>query len=57
MMQSQINAIAQDHVEMTSPDGRKSIANDDVIVCAGGVLPKDILESAGIAFTTKRGEA
>jgi thioredoxin reductase (NADPH) len=57
MMQSEINAIAQDHVEMTSPDGKKSIANDDVIVCAGGVLPKDILESAGISFTTKRGEA
>jgi thioredoxin reductase (NADPH) len=57
MLQSQINTIAQDHVEMTSPDGKKSIANDDVIVCAGGVLPKDILESAGIAFTTKHGEA
>lgn len=57
MLQSQIDLIDESHVELSSPTGRKSIANDDVIVCAGGVLPKDILESVGIEFSTKRGEA
>ncbi len=57
MLQSQIDLIAESHVELTGPSGRKSIDNDDVIVCAGGVLPKDLLESIGIEFSTKRGEA
>ena len=57
MLQSQIDLIDESHVELSSPTGRKSIANDDVIVCAGGVLPKDLLESVGIEFSTKRGEA
>lgn len=57
MLQSQIDLIAESHVELTGPSGRKSIDNDDVIVCAGGVLPKDLLESVGIQFSTKRGEA
>jgi len=56
MMQSQINAIAQDHVEMTSPDGRKSIANDDVIVCAGGELPTPMLKKMGVQVDTRYGE-
>jgi thioredoxin reductase len=57
MLQSQIDRITASHVELTGPSGRKSIDNDDVIVCAGGVLPKDLLESVGIEFSTKRGEA
>lgn len=57
MLQSQVDLIDESHVELSSPNGRKSIANDDVIVCAGGVLPKDLLESVGIEFSTKRGEA
>jgi thioredoxin reductase/ferredoxin len=57
MLQSQIDLIDASHVELSGPSGRKSIENDDVIVCAGGVLPKDLLESVGIEFSTKRGEA
>ncbi len=32
-----------------------SLPNDAVIVCAGGVLPIDLLRKAGIDFETKRG--
>lgn len=57
MLQTQIDAIDQDSVALVTPSGRKQIANDDVIVCAGGVLPKDILESIGIQFSSKYGQA
>ena len=53
MLQTQIDAIDQDSVAVVTPSARKQIANDDVIVCAGGVLPKDILESIGIQFSTQ----
>ena len=31
------------------------LANDAVIVCAGGILPNALLESVGIALETKYG--
>jgi thioredoxin reductase (NADPH) len=34
-----------------------SLPNDAVIVCAGGVLPTDLLKQVGILFETKRGTA
>jgi thioredoxin reductase len=34
-----------------------SIANDDVIICAGGVLPNRLLEEAGVAVERKFGTA
>ncbi|HET9736065.1 MAG TPA: NAD(P)-binding domain-containing protein [Burkholderiales bacterium] len=34
-----------------------SVPNDAVIVCAGGVLPIDLLKQVGIEFETKRGTA
>jgi thioredoxin reductase len=39
--------------------GEKSLnlPNDAVIVCAGGVLPIDLLKQVGIEFETKRGTA
>ncbi len=39
--------------------GGKSVGlpNDAVIVCAGGVLPIDLLKAVGIEFETKRGTA
>jgi hypothetical protein len=33
------------------------IPNDAVIVCAGGVLPIDLLKKVGIEFETKHGTA
>jgi thioredoxin reductase (NADPH) len=46
-----------DRVELDI-DGRvESIANDAVIVQAGGVLPADVLRRAGIGFETKFGTA
>jgi thioredoxin reductase (NADPH) len=57
MMQSHIGRINSSFVDITTPTGFKQIANDDVIICAGGVLPKDLLESVGIEFSTKHGVA
>ena len=37
--------------------GRRTLSNDAVIVCAGGVLPTELLRSAGITFETKHGQA
>ena len=36
---------------------RREIPNDNVIVCAGGVLPSTFLKSLGIETTTKYGDA
>ena len=44
-------------MDITTPSGIQLISNDDVIICAGGVLPKDILESVGNEFSTKHGES
>jgi thioredoxin reductase len=39
-------------------DGRqRSLANDAVIICAGGVLPTDFLRNIGITIQTKYGTA
>jgi hypothetical protein len=37
--------------------GEAQLANDAVIVCAGGILPSAFLESVGIAVETRYGTA
>ncbi|MEO8310605.1 MAG: NAD(P)-binding domain-containing protein [Caldimonas sp.] len=52
---SRVVSIQQANV-LLSVDGRnEEIANDAVIVCAGGVLPTPLLQKAGIEFETKYG--
>jgi thioredoxin reductase/NAD-dependent dihydropyrimidine dehydrogenase PreA subunit len=56
-LESRVVSIQQASV-LLSVDGRnEEIANDAVIVCAGGILPTPLLQKAGIEFETKYGTA
>jgi thioredoxin reductase len=57
LMQSEVKQIGVDMVELAQHDRRIRIANDAVIVCAGGILPTAFLKSIGIEVETKYGTA
>jgi thioredoxin reductase/NAD-dependent dihydropyrimidine dehydrogenase PreA subunit len=54
---SQVRQISADAVLLDRADGETRLANDAVIVCAGGILPSAFLESVGIAVETRYGTA
>jgi thioredoxin reductase len=54
-LQSNVVEIAPRHVVLDAAERAAKIANDQVIVCAGGVLPTDFLRRAGIHIETKYG--
>lgn len=49
--------IESDSVILNTPDGTQPLANDAVIICAGGELPTGFLQQIGIAVETKYGTA
>ena len=55
MLKSQIASIQQKSV--TVEGSNEELANDAVIVCAGGLLPTPLLKQVGIEFETKYGTA
>ncbi|MEZ5458504.1 MAG: NAD(P)-binding domain-containing protein [Steroidobacteraceae bacterium] len=57
LLESEVKRIEPDSVLLKQRDRILRIANDAVIVNAGGVLPNDFLKSAGIAVETKYGTA
>jgi thioredoxin reductase/NAD-dependent dihydropyrimidine dehydrogenase PreA subunit len=57
LMSSGIEEIRPDAVLVKQADNVVSVANDAVIVSAGGVLPNDFLRSIGIEVETKYGTA
>ncbi len=54
-LQSNVVEIAPRHVVLDGEAHAAKIANDEVIVCAGGVLPTDFLRRVGIQIETKYG--
>ena len=56
-LDSQLQLITKDKVHMDTARGEVEIANDAVIVCAGGILPTPFLQSVGIAVDTRFGTA
>jgi thioredoxin reductase (NADPH) len=54
---SQVKQIEAADVVLELSDGETRLANDAVIVCAGGILPSAFLESVGIAVETRYGTA
>lgn len=55
---SQLKRISADSVLLQSAAGEETtLANDVVIVCAGGILPTSFLQSVGIAVETRYGTA
>lgn len=55
MLQSTVERIEPHHVIISGPDGLRTIENDTVLVCAGGILPTQFLRDAGISVETKFG--
>ena len=56
-MESTVTSIEPQQVHLKARNGALTLPNDAVIVCAGGLLPTPLLQSAGIAFDTKYGTA
>lgn len=57
MLESQVIRIEKTQVEIQTREGIRQLANDAVIICAGGVLPTEFLRTVGIHVETKYGEA
>lgn len=55
LLESTVAAIEPSAVMIQTPQGPRTIANDDVIVCAGGILPTQFLHDMGIAVERKFG--
>lgn len=57
LLQSQVVSIDDQSVVLRTTAGTRNIANDDVIVCAGGILPTPFLKQIGIHVEEKFGTA
>ncbi|MFZ5618149.1 MAG: NAD(P)-binding domain-containing protein [Pseudomonadota bacterium] len=55
LLNSEVVEIDQQHVAIKKGAVTKRGANDDVIVCAGGILPTEFLKSVGVEVETKFG--
>jgi thioredoxin reductase (NADPH) len=56
-LESTVESIDSDTIQLKTQAGTKALRNDAVIVCAGGLLPTPLLQQIGIAFDTKYGSA
>lgn len=57
MLNSGVTHITAEQVEIEQQGAKYQIANDAIIVCAGGILPTPFLKSIGIEVETKFGTA
>lgn len=58
LLSSQVRRITELSVFLQLADGSaRELPNDELIVCAGGVLPTPLLKDIGIRFETKHGSA
>jgi thioredoxin reductase/Pyruvate/2-oxoacid:ferredoxin oxidoreductase delta subunit len=57
VLQSTVEAIEPERVQLKTPSGAAMLRNQAVIVCAGGLLPTPLLQQIGIRFETKHGTA
>jgi len=57
LLGSTVDKIGAVDVALRQGNRTVNIPNDAVIVCAGGVLPFDLLKRVGVQFETKRGTA
>ena len=57
LLETEIACIGAETVDLTCGGEPRRIANDAVIVQAGGVLPTELLRSIGVAIETKHGTA
>jgi thioredoxin reductase len=57
MLQTDVVSIQSKTVTVLCAGRQEEFANEAVIVCAGGLLPKPLLQKAGVEFETKYGTA
>jgi len=57
MLGSNVKSITEDSVDIEHEGSIKTIRNDAIIVCAGGILPTPFLKNIGISIETKHGTA
>ena len=57
MLGSNVKSITEHSVDIEHNGDVKTIRNDAIIVCAGGILPTPFLENIGISIETKHGTA
>jgi thioredoxin reductase (NADPH) len=57
LLSSQVQMITPDAVVVKQGEREERLPNDDVIVCAGGVLPTELLKTIGVWVQTKYGTA
>ncbi len=55
-LESNVTSIEPGRVHLKTKQGDKTLRNDAVIVCTGGQLPIGLLQKAGVAFDTHRGD-
>ncbi len=56
VLEASPQAITETHVEIKVGEGIRRIANDYVLIFAGGMLPTKLLKDAGVAISTYHGE-
>lgn len=56
ILPSTVKSIDNDTVTLNIDDREKTIKNDGIIVCAGGILPTPFLKKIGIDVETKHGQ-
>jgi thioredoxin reductase len=56
-LESTVESIEPATVKLVTKSGARTLRNDAVIVCAGGLLPTPLLQKIGITFQTKFGTA
>ena len=54
---SNVKSISANSIHLQTEDGPAVLANDAVIVCAGGILPTGFLKDIGVEIETKYGRA
>jgi thioredoxin reductase len=55
-LDTEVAEIGPGEVRLRAPEGARTLGNDAVIVCAGGILPTALLESIGVRIETHHGE-
>ncbi len=55
LLNSNVLHIDEESVEIDCSGVKRWLANDDVIICAGGLLPSQFLKDTGIVVETKFG--
>jgi thioredoxin reductase len=57
VLSSTVEKIGSQDVTLKTTEGARTLRNDTVIVCAGGILPTKFLQDVGVEVETKFGTA